>query len=101
MSNITQLTEDMVEVKQPNEAAQIVVAFDAPIGPSIFRFKKLKDAKKVHVDIVTAWDRSIIKAGPYIFGAAGDQYQIDIDMRKVLAITLVDWVVYDKFTPRQ
>lgn len=86
--------------KTPNEAAQIVVAFDVPLGPSIFRFKKLKDAKAVHAKLIREMGRAWETKTNNIFSAKGDQYQIDLDLRHVMVVTLVDWNIFDKFVPR-
>ena len=86
--------------KTPNEAAQIVVAFNVPLGPSIFRFRKLKDAKAVHAKLIREMGRAWEPKTNHIFSAKGDQYQIDLDLRHVMVVTMVDWSVFDKFVPR-
>jgi hypothetical protein len=112
MTNVFDLVREQVMSRQhpqptpeaaptPTETAQIVINFDAGAGMSIItRYKKLADAERVYDRLIKAWKDFPRSDKSRIHYVAGDMWGSDVDVSRIVAVSLIDWKRRDKFIPK-
>lgn len=85
----------------PTETAQIVINFDAGSGMSIItRYKKLGDAERAYGGLIKAWRAWPNTGKNRIHYVAGDMWGSDVDLSRIVAVSLINWKKRDKFIPK-
>ncbi len=106
MDNIVDILkrEPMQEEPTPTENAQVMVMYDVPVQPLIFRFNKAKDGRKAYDAMVKAWNTrarwAADKEPPQIFEVKSDIFDGHVDLDRVISINFVEWPKRGKFFPR-
>jgi hypothetical protein len=112
MTNVFDLVREQVMSRQhpqptpeaaptPTETAQIVINFDAGAGMSIItRYKKFADAERAYDGLIKAWKGWPDTGKSRVYYIHGDMWGSDVDVSRIVAVSLIDWKRRDKFIPK-